>query len=170
MHLRKLEPKDAPLMLEWMHEPSVVEDLHTDFGEKTLEDCIAFINESEGNDRIHLAIVDDSDEYLGTVSLKNIDSSSAEFAIIIRKCAMGKGISIYAMKEMLRIGLEEMKLNCIYWCVAPENKRAVRFYDKNGYARYTPDSEAMEKLGLYSISDIEHYIWYRVTATDTEHI
>ena len=36
MKLRKLELKDAPLMLEWMHDETVVEDLHTDFASKTI--------------------------------------------------------------------------------------------------------------------------------------
>ena len=162
MRLRKLEMRDVPLMLEWMHDTSVVKDLHTDFASKTLADCESFIQSSTGADRLHLAIVDGSDEYMGTVSLKNVDGSSAEFAITIRSCAMGKGFSAYGMREIIRIAFEEMKLRCVYWCVAPENRRAVRFYDKNGYERYTPDTEEMVKKGLYSRSDIEHYIWYKV--------
>ena len=43
MNLRKLEIKDAPLMLEWMHDKSVVEDLRTNFLTKTIEDCENFI-------------------------------------------------------------------------------------------------------------------------------
>lgn len=36
-------------------------------------------------------------------------------------------------------GLEEFKLKRIYWCVSPDNKRAVRFYDKNGCERVSID-------------------------------
>ena len=36
MRLRKLQLKDAPLMLEWMHDESVVHDLHTDFASKSI--------------------------------------------------------------------------------------------------------------------------------------
>ena len=43
MKLRKLEEKDAPLMLEWMHDPEVVADMRTNFADKTLEDCLSFI-------------------------------------------------------------------------------------------------------------------------------
>ncbi len=49
MYLRKLEMKDAPLMLEWMHDPSVVEKLHTNFAEKTLADAEGFISWSRDN-------------------------------------------------------------------------------------------------------------------------
>ncbi len=39
---------------------------------------------------LHLAIVDDNDIYMGTVSLKHITNQSAERAIILRSCALGK--------------------------------------------------------------------------------
>ena len=39
MHLRRLERKDAPLMLEWMHDRNVIKDLNTDFASKTIDDC-----------------------------------------------------------------------------------------------------------------------------------
>lgn len=141
MYLRKLKQKDAPLMLEWMHDPSVVENLQTDFGKKTIEDCVKFIDASkDDNHDIHLAIADAADEYQGTVSLKHIDNSSAEFAITIRSSAMGCGIATEAMDKMIQYGFEEKGLTSIYWCVSPENKRAVRFYDKNGYHRVNPDT------------------------------
>ena len=47
MRLRKLELKDAPLMLEWMHDETVVKDMQADFSSKTLEDCNHFILSSK---------------------------------------------------------------------------------------------------------------------------
>lgn len=136
MNLRKLELKDAPLMLEWMHDPDVVQNMQADFAHKTLSDCENFIRVSHTDDKnLHLAVVDDNNTYMGTVSLKNIENDAAEFGITVRKNAMGKGFSKYAMSEIIRIGLEELNLKSIYWCVSPENKRAVKFYDKNGYMR-----------------------------------
>lgn len=95
MRIRKLELKDAPLMLEWMHDESVVCGLRGSFKEKTLDDCIAFINNAHmTEENIHLAIATDADEYMGTVSLKDIDrkEQSAEFAITVRKVLWAKGI------------------------------------------------------------------------------
>lgn len=92
MRLRKLELKDAPLMLEWMHDETVVKDMQADFSSKTLEDCNHFFLSSKDiRKNLHLAIVDENDEYMGTVSLKNIEEDKAEFAITVRKYAMGKG-------------------------------------------------------------------------------
>lgn len=74
---------------------------------------------------------------------------------------MGKGFSKYAMSEIIRIGLEELNLKSIYWCVSPENKRAVKFYDKNGYMRI--DLSKLNISGGYSPQQLQHYIWYQKT-------
>lgn len=163
MKLRKLELKDAPLMLEWMHDKSVVEDLRTNFLSKTMDDCVNFIKYSwESKDNWNVAIADEEDVYMGTVSLKNIKEDSAEFGITIRSCAMGKGYSIWAMKEALRIGFEDYKVQKIYWCVSPDNKRAVRFYDKNEFARV--DAGTLDMIEGYTEEQIAAYVWYLATA------
>ncbi len=162
MKLRKLEITDAPLMLEWMHNQDVVSKLGANFAQKTLNDCENFILSSlQDHENLHLAIADKENEYMGTVSLKHIDkeNKNAEFAIAIRTCAMGKGYSKYGMAEIIRIGLEEMGLEEVYWCVSPENKRAVRFYDKNEYPRV---SHSEIKCVGYTPEQIKEFIWYSV--------
>lgn len=152
MKLRQLEQKDAPLMLEWMHDPDVVRYMHTDFASKTLEDCKRFIQASESSKAdLHYAITNDADEYMGTVSLKHIRDRKAEFGITVRACAMGKGYAQFGMQSIIEKGFSEQGLDEIYWCVSSENDRALRFYDKNGYERcgdpetslyYTPEETA----------------------------
>ncbi len=138
MILRKLKQQDAPLMLEWMHDASVVAHLSANFAAKTLSDCERFIAASqEAKEDLHLAVAGEDDEYMGTVSLKHLDPvhKTAEFAITFRSRAQGKGYANFGMREILRLGLEELGLESIYWCVSPVNCRAVRFYDKNSYRR-----------------------------------
>lgn len=148
-------------MIEWMHDDSVVHDLQTDFSSKTQDDCILFIEHSiNDNENINLAIADDNDEYMGTVSLKHITGGTAEFAIVVRKCAMGKGFSKYGMDAIIRKGFDEFGLHSVYWCVSPENLRAVRFYDKNRFTRVAP--ETINIAGNYSMEQIKKYIWYLV--------
>ena len=165
MRLRKLEQKDAPLMYEWMQDPSVVRDLQTKFLAKTLEDCRRFIDMSHTDQHNrHLAVVSDEDEYMGTVSLKNIHADRAEFAITVRSSAMGKGYAKYAMMKMIEKGFFEMGLSAIYWCVSPDNHRAIRFYEKGGFARVRP--EFINGLEGYSTEQVCKYIWYCVYKTD----
>ncbi len=160
MRLRELQLKDAPFMLEWMHDSNVTEKLKTRFGTKTLDDCRSFIRDSaDSTKNLHLAIVNDEDEYMGTVSLKNLEAEQAEFAITVRSCAMGKKYSQYGMKEIIRKGFEELKLQRIYWCVSPLNERAIRFYDKNGYHRIGV-RELSVPAGQYTDQETAWYIWY----------
>lgn len=155
MILRKLELEDAPLMLEWMHDESIVEKMNNDFMSMTSTDCKRFIKRSwDDANNVHLAI-DECGEYLGTVSLKNIENERAEFAIAERKKTMGTGVAAEAMREIIRIGFEDMGLNEIYWYVNTDNTRALRFYDKNGYERIMKPQYVVDE------SDKE-YVWYRI--------
>ena len=159
MHLRALQVEDAPYMLEWMHDYSVVKDLQADFMSKTLSDCCAFIRHSQSDtDNLNLAIADDQNIYMGTVSLKHIKSDCAEMAIVVRKSAMGKGFSAYAIHAIAEVGFEKKGLSYIYWCVSPNNQRAIRFYNKNGFERFD-----VVGLGIdgYSAKQIDEYLWYK---------
>ena len=158
MQLRKLQKKDAPLMLEWMHDADVVADLKANFAAKTLADCENFVAAAQDSSQdIHFAIADEQDTYMGTVSLKHCHKTWAEFAIVVRKAAMGRGLSRDAMAELLRYGVEKLGLSQIYWCVSRENTRAVRFYDKNGYRRI---SQIPQELQDDYLEEGERLFWY----------
>lgn len=161
MYLRDLEEKDASLMLEWMKDESVVDKLRGNFKEKTIGDCLDFIKASgDKQNNIHLAICSDEDEYMGTVSLKNIDrtNQSAEFEITVRKCSMGRGYSWFGMEEIIKRAFENYGLENVYWCVSRDNKRAIRFYDKHNFhevvdvpATVLNRYEGMQNLKWYSV-------------------
>lgn len=165
MRLRDLKLKDAPFMLEWMHDDSVVERLRGNFKEKTLLDCEQFVKNANNKESdIHLAIVTDTDEYMGTVSLKNIDRSnnSAEFAIVVRKCAMGRGYSWFGMEEIIKMAFNKFELENVYWCVSRKNDRAMRFYDKHNFHEAVDISVSILKryAGLHDLK------WYSVLKGD----
>ena len=163
MYLRKLELKDAPFMLEWMHDKNVTEHLRTDFSKKTLSDAEDFIRFSwKDQENVNLAIASDEDEYMGTVSLKHKNASNAEFAITIRAKAMERGYSWFGMESILQKAFEEYSLESVYWCVSRENLRAVRFYDKHNFheAVDIPD----EVLRRYQ--GIENLKWYSALKGD----
>ncbi len=150
-------------MLQWMHDPDAVAHLQGRFREKTLEDCLDFIAASQQTeDDLHLAIVNNADVYLGTVSLKHIDrqEGDAEFAIAIHPDAMGTGCAAQAMKQILEKGLTELGLRRIFWCVSPENRRAVRFYEKGGYPPIEAQNVKAERY--YTLKQISQLRWYCV--------
>ena len=159
MRLRSLELKDAPLMLAWMHDETVTANLRSDFSSKTLENTEEFIR-SSWNDtgNINLAIVSDTDEYMGTVSLKHIENDSAEFAIAVRAEAMGRGYSWFGMKNIIEKAFNDYNLKSVYWCVSKENARAVRFYDKHNFnEELFPPQIILERY-----KGIENLKWYSV--------
>lgn len=162
MQLRMLKEKDAAGMVEWMHDRELVRFMDKNFSEKSIDDCKGFIGESqEMEEEMNLAVVDDNDEYMGTVSLKNIDRKMkcAEFAIAMRRSALGGGYAAFGMQEIIRRGKAGFGLKYIYWCVPEENKRAIRFYDKNGYCRvWQKDLE--DVLGKILPNEKTNLLWY----------
>lgn len=160
MKLRALEAQDAAAMLAWMHDDTVVRFMGTDFASKTLQDCQAFIaSAGDTKENIHMAVADEQDRYMGTVSLKEINhkKACAEFAITMCRESMGRGYAAFAMREILRIGLEECQLDYIYWYVSKRNERAIRFYDKNGYQRLENPARL---LGHNDKTDSTEFFWY----------
>lgn len=162
MRLRELKVEDAPLMLSWMHDESIVGKLRGNFSSKTIDDCIAFIQTSITEKNVHLAIASDTDEYMGTVSLKNIEDGSAEFAITVRAEAMGRGYSWFGMEAIIEKAFDEYGLNSVYWCVSRENTRAVRFYDKHNFHEIL---DVPEKV-LERYKGIDNLKWYSVLKGD----
>lgn len=150
-------------MLDWMHDADVVSGLGKDFRHMTMEDCRSFIGAAQDTTRdMHLAIVDDLDVYQGTVSLKHIADGRAEFAIVVCRSAMGRGYSSFAMREIIRIGLEELGLQEIYWNVLPGNVRARKFYDRHGYERVC--LQDIHLSGGYTKAQLKSFMWYRICA------
>lgn len=161
MSLRELLEKDAEGMLEWMNDPEILKNFRFGAESRDKNDIINFIKEAsveliEGKS-IHYAIVDENDEYLGTVSLKNIDLSArnAEFAISLRKKAQGKGIGYKATMELLEMAFGRYDLHRVYLNVLTENLRAIRMYEKCGFIY---EGEFRKHLFLYG--EYKSLKWY----------
>ena len=138
MKLRNLEEKDIEFIYEWMKDPTVNLYFRFDPDQVTLQSVAEFVkNSRDQTGTINLAIADDDDEYLGTVSLKNIDriNGHAEYAISLRSKASGKGVGTFATKAILDKAFYEIGLNRVYLNVLSDNIRAVRLYEKIGFKR-----------------------------------
>ncbi len=98
---------------------------------KGAEDFI--IHSFKENER-HFAFIDNN-EYLGTISLKNISwkNKNAEYAIVTRKKAQGTGAARKATEEILKYAFQELELHKVYLNVLETNKKAQHFYEKCGF-------------------------------------
>lgn len=152
IRLRNLEIKDAPKMLEWMHDEKVTQYLRLDGNNATMETVQNFIQRSyDDKKNLHWAIVDDKDVYLGTISLKNVDyrRKEAELAIVLHCNSMGKGVATRAIKKVLDLASRELKLKRVYLNVLQENKRAVKLYERLGFTyTYTTEIEFHKKTKM----------------------
>jgi len=157
--MRKLQKKDAVFMFEWMKEDDITRYFNNDFTKMQLEDCEAFILNSNNNRNIHYAICDEKDEYLGTISMKNIDykNKNAEYAIVLRKKAIGRGFANIATKEILKIAFFELDLEKIYLCVPEINTRAISFYKKFGFFQ-----EAKFANHIIIENKLNDLLWFRL--------
>ncbi len=136
MKLRKLSVKDIPLIKEWMSDQSINSQFKTDFSVYTYDEIAKFIQDAQDfSSHRHYAIVDEKDEYLGTISLKEIDliNLKAEYAVVLRSKAIGTSAAKNATQKILDIAFNELKLNKVYLNVLATNLRANRFYQKFGF-------------------------------------
>lgn len=160
MKLRKLLYKDIPYMLEWMRDEEINKYLAKDFSAFDEESQKKFIDNSITDENITFAIVnDDEDEYLGSISLKNIDfdNKSAEYAICIRKKCMGKNISKIATDLILNYAFYKIGLNRVYLNVLSDNIRANKFYLKYGFIY---EGETKESINIRGF--LKNLKWYRM--------
>ncbi len=159
MKLRDLEIRDLPLMKSWMQDKSITSMYKRDFNVMTDDDIQDFIVKSRRDQtNHHYAIVSDTDEYMGTVSLKHMENDTAELAIVVRKEAMRRGYSWFGMEEALKKAFEVFNLESVYWCVNRANERAIRFYDKHNFHEIidVPENiikryDGMKNLKWYSV-------------------
>ncbi len=165
MKLRKLADRDAPYMLEWMHDPETNKLFRADFASFDEKMVLKFIEDAQTDGKdLHRACVNDRDEYLGTVSLKNIDMDNlnAEYAVCFRACARGTGAARFATEEILRTAFEELKLKRVYLNVLAENGRANAFYKKCGF-----EFEGCAKKGIKIGGVLKDLNWYAAVKTQT---
>ena len=139
--LRELRESDAVDMLEWMHDQDIQKGFNKNMLSVTLEDAKKFCRDSsipaelKDGANIHWAIVDEQDEYLGTISLKSIDviNKNAEYAISTRKKVHGKGVALSATKQVLTKAFKEYGLHRVYLNVLSDNEAAIHLYKKAGF-------------------------------------
>ena len=162
MKLRKLKEKDADGMYEWMHYAETKEIFEKDFSKYEKDDILNFIKNIDKTS-INLACVDVNDNYLGTVSLKNIDYNNlnAELAISFMKEAQGTGAASFALSEILKKGFKELNLKKIYLNVLKTNSRAIKFYNKFGFKKEGCFKKHIRKKDRYI--DLE---WYAIIDDD----
>lgn len=156
--LRELQIKDSNKMYEWMTDSEVIGSLVIGRYPNSIEKIREFIQNSwTDRNNIHFAIITDDDEYIGTVSLKNINyiDRSAEYAIAVHKNYWGKEFSKFATDEIIEYGFKRLNLCKIYLNVVSSNIRANKFYEKYGF-----EKEGTFRKHMYLNGEFVDLNWY----------
>lgn len=159
--LRALNNEDINEMYEFIEDEEIAINFIFTRYPSSKEDLENFIKDSWGNrNNVHFAIVNEEHEYVGTVSLKNINyvDRNAEFAIVTRKKFWGKKYAFDATMSILEYGFKRINLHKIYLNVISTNIRANKFYEKIGFKR-----EGIFKEHIYLNGRYEDLIWYHIT-------
>lgn len=168
--LREIKLEDAPFMFEWMHDPDIQKGFMKKMNETEMSDVIAFCRSAaipkiiNNGASLHYAIADAvSDEYLGTISLKNINqqNKNAEYAISLRKKAHGKGIAFNATCLLLKLAFQELGLHKVYLNVLADNQTAIRLYERCGFVYEGEFREHVLKEQEYI-----NWKWYGILETE----
>lgn len=161
--IRKLQIKDAERMCKCLSDKENVKFMQIGQEPFTNEKCEAFIEHSFSEINQHFAIVDEKDEWVGTISLKKIDhmSLSAEYAIITAQEVHGKGYAQFATIELIEYAFSVLKLNRVYLNVLKDNIRANRFYEKCGF-----EFEGCARQAIRLGSKFYDLNWYAILKGD----
>ena len=164
-HLRKLEEKDVPYMLKWMHDPNINRNFRFDFASMTEDKVLDFVRGSFTEENQNFAFVGDDDIYLGTISLKNISKvdGNAEYAVVTSREAQGTGAAYQATMDILAYAFETLGLHRVYLNVLEENQRANAFYEKCGF---TYEGQFTEHLCIRG--EYKNLNWYGMTREQYE--
>lgn len=147
-------------MLSWMKDKSVTQYFQYEFEQMDDASVKNFIKESQMDEvNKHFAIVDHNDQYIGTVSLKNINQKEkqAEYAIVMCRENHGDGKAQEATLAILNYAFYELQLKRIYLNVMSDNKKAINFYRKVGF-QFLDEVEE----GVRINNNFYHLQWYRM--------
>lgn len=137
--LRKLCEKDADGMLSWMYNPQVQKGFRKDMSTNTQETVRSFIAnacyEKKQGGAIHFAVIDDSDEYMGTMTLKEIDvaNNNAEVAYVICPENQGRGLGETGLKLLCQKAFEEYDFERLSLEAYTDNPASNRLAIKCGF-------------------------------------
>ena len=150
VRLRPITEADLPDYVVWLNDPEVTQFMAAEAGNYTLErerEWLARISDPECRER-HWAIELDGRHIGNCALMPDAAGQTAGFGIMIgNKRAWNKGYGTAALREVLRIGFQEMGLHRIHLEAFSGNARGIRCYQKCGFRHEGVARKARLKRG-----------------------
>lgn len=136
--IRPITTGDTQNIVKWRNS-SFVRDNFIFRQELTASDHEKWMSTSVASGKAaQFIIVSDELGDIGSVYLRDIDNVNrkAEYGIFIgEEDAVGKGIGTIAARLILKYAFEVLQLNRVFLRVFPENKGAIKSYEKAGFVK-----------------------------------
>ena len=160
MQLMDLSLNNVEGMYRLFQDKNVVDFIYGEYANISMDEVKSIIqNKIENSHEIHKVILNDENEFVGIVSLTNINKTeeTAELLICVNSDFFTKGYAWYGVCEILKYAFNFLNLRGIYWCVSNCNSRALQFFNKHGFN--TADEDIPDEIKNRHLN--EHDLtWY----------
>lgn len=131
--LRSFEQDDIRELHRWLNDADSIQLVGR--VPLTYEEAAAHVQEKRENGDLILAIENKEQQLAGWVFLQKIEweHGRASIGILLAPEHRGKGYGYPAMKQMIEIGFNRLRLNKIYLTTRGINQRAVALYKQLGF-------------------------------------
>jgi RimJ/RimL family protein N-acetyltransferase len=131
--LEPLRDEDSDALYAWINDRELVE-LSAVFRPVTRAEHDAWFDSVRRRDDVAIYAIREDGALVGTCQLI-VEGAEAELRIRIGVHeAQGRGIGTWAVRELVRIGFEELGLKRIWLQVFAVNERAIRTYERVGFS------------------------------------
>ncbi|SDI56876.1 GNAT family N-acetyltransferase [Natribacillus halophilus] len=136
--------EDFDLLISWIDSPEfLMQWAGTQFSypldEEQLNQYIKGANEENSTVYIYKAVLNETNETIGHISLKNIDlknrSASISKVLLGNTQIRGKGIGQKMVTELLKVAFDSLSLHRVGLGVFAFNEPAIKTYEKAGFVK-----------------------------------
>ena len=152
VRLRPITEADLPDYVRWFNDPEVTHLLVREIAGLTLEqERQWFARISSPEERARHWAIEVEGRHIGSCALRPVPTgTTATLGITIgEKGYWGKGYGTAAVREMLRIGFQEMDLRRVQLHVRADNPRAIRCHQKCGFLQEGVLRQTVFKRGRF---------------------
>lgn len=133
--LENLDLKHAQRLKDCLNNEEVVKTLEGIKFPFSLEDAKGYINKSVANKDVFEYAIFYENNFVGTIVLENPDvkNKSYEIGYVIARPYWGKGIATEAVKEMMKIAFNKLKIKRVWAGIITNNPASGRVLEKAGF-------------------------------------
>lgn len=165
MKIRKIDPADLVVRVDWMNNPKVYKTMHF-VPPISLENTKKWYESNlNNNKRFDAAFEDEDGNLVAFGGLTNIDYyvRKAEFYIFVNPNMQGKGIGTAATRMLCKYGFDVLQLHKIYLFTNGSNLGAKKTYEKVGFVL-----EGVHREENIIAEKYEDRLYYGLLAKDFE--